>query len=344
MKNIIHYFQRFKLHHILFWILYYVVWVQVYKGFYDNIYDLFQVTLVYAVSHASMYYVTQYVLIPFLLRKRRIVFFILAFTGLLFGAVVFMFFTIQWILDNNLVGNFGPSLASILIAFGFSNIFMVALLVSVKMILDKMRNQHQEERKEKERLETELQYLKAQVNPHFLFNTINSVYVLIKNDPEKASETLIKLSDLLRAQLYDFGIDKIPIEQEISYLENYIELERMRKGDKLKFEYQKSDSLQGFSISPLLLMPFLENCFKHMSSYSGHENIIRVKFDVEENEFLAVFFNTKEENQAIVGPGGIGLKNVRRRLDLLYPKAYKLTIQDRPDSFEVNLKLKIYGK
>jgi two-component system, LytTR family, sensor kinase len=342
MKQFTLLIRRYKLHHVVFWTAYILFWMQVYKNFYQSTLDLFLVTFVYAVSHGVLYYVTQYLLIPRLLRKKKVLLFILFFAGILAILIVVMFFSIQWILGVALVGTFGPSLLPIIFLFGFSNVFMVALLLSIKMIIDNLKNQRIEERKEKERLETELQYLKSQVNPHFLFNTINSVYVLIKKDPEKASQTLIKLSDLLRAQLYDFGKERITIEEETEYLENYMELEKMRKGEKLHLGYDKGSSVKGFSIAPLILMPFLENCFKHVSSYSGNENTIRVKLNYSNNQFRAMFFNTREENQQPVGPGGIGLKNVQRRLELLYPGTHSLAIYDRPDSYEVNLTLEIH--
>lgn len=336
-------FLQLKLHHILFWIVYYIGWVQVYKGFYEDLNDLLLVTLVYAIAHAGMYYFTQYLLIPRFFKKKKIAAFVFSFLVLLLVSVVFMFFAIRLILGKEMMANFGENPFPILAMFGFSNIFMTAVLLSIKALIDNYRNQRIEEKKEKERLETELQYLRAQVNPHFLFNTINSVYVLIKQDPEKASDTLIKLSDLLRSQLYDFGEEKISIEQELNYLGNYIELERLRKGNKLSFELEKDPELSGFKIAPLMLMPFLENCFKHVSSYNGQNNAIRVKLTKEKDLFRAQFYNTKEEipeNPGLI-PGGIGLKNVRRRLELLYPNAYTLDIKDLPDSFEVTLTLTI---
>ncbi|TVQ06941.1 MAG: hypothetical protein EA361_18910 [Bacteroidetes bacterium] len=336
-------FLQLKLHHLLFWIVYYIVWVQVYRGFYKNFNDLLLVTLVYAIAHAGMYYCTQYLLIPHFFRKKKIAAFILSFAILLMVSVVFMYFSIRLILGKEMLANFGENPYPIMAMFGVSNIFMTAVLLSIKAMIDNYRNQRVEEKKEKERLETELQYLRAQVNPHFLFNTINSVYVLIKQDPDKASDTLIKLSDLLRSQLYEFGEEKISIEQELSYLENYIELERMRKGNKLAFELVKGPGLQGFKIAPLMLMPFLENCFKHVSAYSGQNNAIRVKLTREKDHFRAQFYNTKEEmaEKQNLLPGGIGLRNVRRRLELLYPNAYSLHIKDLPDSFEVTLTLTI---
>ncbi len=335
-------FLKYKLHHVLFWIVYYVGWIQVYKNYYENITDLMQVTLVYGIAHASLYYISQYVLIPKFWRKRQPLRFILAFTGLLLVSVLFMYGTINWILGSMFHDAFDGAVFPWLVFFGTSNLFWVSIMLSVKVLIDNYRGQRANERKEKERLESELQFLKAQVNPHFLFNTINSVYVLIGQDPKKASETLIKLSDLLRAQLYDFGNERIPIEQELSYLENYIELEKLRKGKKLVFEYEKSADMKGFQIAPLLLIPFLENCFKHISSYPDQPNIIRVRLMKDGPQLVADFFNTRDEYAARTAgqPGGIGLKNVRRRLELLYPNAHTLTVNDRPDSYEVSLKLK----
>lgn len=336
-------FLKYKLHHVLFWIIYYVGWVLVYRNFYESLTDLMQVTLVYGIAHASLYYNTQYVLIPKFWRKRQPVRFILAFMVSLVISVLFMYAAILWILGSMFHEAFEGAVFPWLVFFGTSNIFWVAIMLSIKGLIENYRGQRANERKEKERLESELQFLKAQVNPHFLFNTINSVYVLIGQDPQKASETLIKLSDLLRAQLYDFGSERISIEQELSYLENYIELEKMRKGKKLMFEFEKSADLKGFQIAPLLLIPFLENCFKHISSYPGQPNIIRVRLMKSEGYLTADFFNTRDEYTAheVGKPGGIGLKNVRRRLELLYPNAHSLVIHDKPDSYIVSLKLKI---
>ncbi len=343
MKTFGRNFLKYKLHHVLFWMVYYVGWIQVYRNYYESLTDLMQVTLVYGVAHASIYYIAQYALIPRFWKKRQPLKFILTLMVLLLGSVVFMYIAIRAILGDFFLEAFDGAAFPWLFFFGTSNVFWVTLMLSVKAMIDNYRGQRANERKEKERLESELQFLKAQVNPHFLFNTINSVYVLIGQDPKKASDTLIKLSDLLRAQLYDFGNERIPIEQELEYLENYMELEKIRKGKKLTLEYEKDDQLMGFSIAPLLLVPFLENCFKHLSSYNGHPNIIRIRLARDERNLKAHFFNThngkaaKNNNQ----PGGIGLKNVRRRLELLYPQAHTLNINEMPESYEVTLSLEI---
>ncbi|MFW5687691.1 MAG: sensor histidine kinase [Bacteroidota bacterium] len=342
MKSFTSKFLKYKIHHLLLWAVYYVGWIQVYKGYYENLSDLMLVTLVYGTAHASLYYSSQYVLIPRFWKKGQPLRFIMAFVGFLMGSVLFMYLAIRTILGDIFDQAFGGNHFPWLVFFALSNIFWVSVMLSIKMLIDNYRNQRANERKEKERLESELQYLKAQVNPHFLFNTINSVYVLIGQDPQKASETLIKLSDLLRAQLYDFSGERIPIEQEISYLENYIELEKLRKGKKLVFTFEKDENLINFNIAPLVLVPFLENCFKHISSFTDQNNIIKVTLGRENGSLVAAFFNTRDQYSGMpVQPGGIGLKNVRRRLELLYPNAHALSISDMPDSYKVTLSLKI---
>jgi two-component system, LytTR family, sensor kinase len=186
-------------------------------------------------------------------------------------------------------------------------------------------------------------FLKSQVNPHFLFNAINSVYVLIRINPELASETLIKLSNLLRSQLYDFSAEKIKIQQELEYLKNYIELEKIRKGERLQLTFEEGEGLEDFSIAPLVLIPFLENCFKHLSTHTDRPNVVKVKIGLEGNFLLAYFYNTTEpkgKNQ-VRNTGGIGLVNIKRRLELLYPKAHWLETNETEDNYEVNLKIRI---
>ncbi len=343
MKNIINLLQKYKIHHLLFWLIYYVGWVQVYKGFYSQLSDLLMVTLIFTLSHGSMYYTIQYVSIPRLLKRKKIKAFIIVLLAQLVVTTALMYITLSFIVGRYIGAMINAEKLQFMLTLAFSNIFITALLISIKAFLDYLRNQKIEEKKERERLEAELQYLKAQVNPHFLFNTINSVYVLINQDPDKASETLIKLSDLLRAQLYDFGKEKISIDEEINYLKNYIELERMRRGEKQQFGFEVSPEVKCFRIAPLMLMPFLENCFKHAMPDASGKTTILITLQMEGERLNARFFNTKdaEPNRYIHLPGGIGLKNIRRRLLLLYPNAHKLQINDLTDSFEVILTLKI---
>jgi LytS/YehU family sensor histidine kinase len=216
---------------------------------------------------------------------------------------------------------------------------MVGLLSGAKLIVEKIRSDRANRIRDKQRLEGELQYLKAQVNPHFLFNAINSVYFLIKKDPDQAAETLIKLSDLLRFQLYDCSGEKIAIEKELEYLHNFIALERIRKGEKLNVRLEQHGNLSGFELSPFMLMPFVENAFKHVST-GGKENSISIVLERENDKLLARIENTTERTVP-QDVGGIGLKNVRRRLELLYPGLHALDIRENDVQYSVYLSLTI---
>lgn len=334
---------RYKVHHILFWMLYYVFWLFSYKSMYKDFSLLMKVTSVYLFSHATLYYTSQYFLNPKLLKKDRSFIFLISFLGLCVLLSLLMYGAIALIMGNSPDDLFQASFFQIISVFFFSNFFAAGIMLAIKGYFDTRKMHRKNELLEKERLESELQFLKSQVNPHFLFNAINSVYVLIRINPELASDTLIKLSNLLRSQLYDFSAEKIEIQQEIEYLKNYIELEKIRKGERLELTFEEGDNLEDFSIAPLILIPFLENCFKHLSTHTDRPNIVKVKIWLEDGFLLAYFYNTtepKEKNQARI-TGGIGLVNIKRRLELLYPKSHWIETKAENDSYEVKLKIRI---
>ncbi|MBT1685489.1 sensor histidine kinase [Dawidia soli] len=193
---------------------------------------------------------------------------------------------------------------------------------------------------EVEKLNTELDYLKAQINPHFLFNSINTIYFQIDKHNTLARETLSSFSEMLRYQLYECNGKEIPIEKEVAYLRNYVDLQRHRNDENYQITFQ-DHNLGGFTIAPLLLIPFIENAFKHVS-HRPEGNRIDVDLSRQGDTFHMNIFNTKEARHPARGePSGIGLKNVQRRLELLYKDRHALSIQESPDHFEVKLTLKI---
>lgn len=193
---------------------------------------------------------------------------------------------------------------------------------------------------EVEKLSSELDYLKAQINPHFVFNSINTIYFQIDKQNSHARESLSAFSEMLRYQLYECNGHEIPIEKEIIYLQNYVELQRMRKDENYNISFIVGGDLKGFTISPLLLIPFVENAFKHVSHYP-HKNHVRIAIGKHKNNFEFSVFNTKETKAITNGHAGIGLKNAKRRLELLYKDRHKLVIDNGTDSYEVNLSLQI---
>ncbi|GHM99069.1 histidine kinase [Cytophagales bacterium WSM2-2] len=330
---------KYKVHHILAWIGYFAFFMTMYRAYYTSLLPLFGVTSVYFAFNASSFYIIGYYLIPKFLYTRKYSKFFWSVLGLLIvesvGLAIFMYYTFM---STSKEYADKPYMA-IFMAF-FSIITIAGIMCSIKLVVDKIGLDRSAKLIEQQRIESELQYLKAQVNPHFLFNAINSIYFLIKKDQDQAANTLIRLSDLLRFQLYDCTGEKIAIEKEIEYLRNFVSLEEIRKGNKTKVEFNTAENLQGFELAPFMLIPFLENTFKYVSNFSGTENKIIIKMWCEENVFHAHFFNTTD-NLVRTSPGGIGHKNVKRRLELIYPEKHVLNIVERPGTYKVMLSLNV---
>jgi LytS/YehU family sensor histidine kinase len=193
---------------------------------------------------------------------------------------------------------------------------------------------------EVDKLNSELEYLKAQINPHFVFNSINTIYFQIDKENIAARESLSAFSEMLRYQLYECNGTQILIEKEINYLKNYVALQRMRKDENYEISFVEGKNLKGFSISPLLLIPFVENAFKHVS-HNTAKNEVRIRMDRDENKFLLTVYNTKENRPMSDLFNGIGLKNVKRRLELLYKDRHTLVIDNEAESFEINLSIRV---
>jgi len=191
----------------------------------------------------------------------------------------------------------------------------------------------------KETMETELKYLKAQLNPHFLFNGINSVYHLIGKDDTLAKDTLLQFSGLLRYQLYESNATHIVLEKELEYVAQYIQLEDIRKGNDITLSHTFNYENEDVKIAPLLLIPFIENAFKHLSNHLDNDKnkiTITVK---EQNKKLTLIVNNSFDDLQPKKTGGVGLNNVKRRLQLLYPDTYELRITKENYMFKVYLKI-----
>jgi LytS/YehU family sensor histidine kinase len=192
---------------------------------------------------------------------------------------------------------------------------------------------------ELEKLNTELEYLKAQINPHFLFNSINTIFFQIDRKNTQARETLSRFSEMLRYQLYECNGHMIPVEKEVEYLRNYVELQRLRKDENYEIEFHCEEGVKNFTVAPLLLIPFVENAFKYISHFPDKPNRLAIALKYSKGNFEFEVFNTKDGFAKGGEAGGIGLKNVSRRLDLLYPNQHTLTIDPGNDYFRITLTL-----
>ena len=192
----------------------------------------------------------------------------------------------------------------------------------------------------REKLGTELEFLKNQINPHFLFNTLNNIYSLSRKKSDKAPEIVLKLSKLLRFILYESGKETITIAEEIRILEDYVELEKIRYNDRLKLTFDKQIDDMKQLITPLILLPFIENAFKHGVSETTEETSIAISIVLKNGNLSFFVNNSKEYDGANDVREKIGLSNVRRQLELMY-RDFTLVIDNLADNFNVDLKINL---
>jgi len=182
---------------------------------------------------------------------------------------------------------------------------------------------------------TELEQLKNQINPHFLFNMLNNANVLTQKDPKKASQVLFKLSDLLRYQLYDSTREKVLLTADIHFVEDFLNLEQIRR-DNFSFLISKEGAISGVQIPPLLFISFVENAVKHNND-SVKSSYVHVFFEVKNEALIFRCINSKPLQKTISQSGGLGLVNVKRRLELLFPATHSLIIENNEQTFSVYL-------
>lgn len=290
---------------------------------------------------AAAIYVNLLVLVPQFVQRRNFIAY-----GALLVVVLFGYAFSKNVHDVWLYGHvLGQSGKGNFFANTFYNLSIGVFYLSFSVALELSRQwylQRELIRKiEIEKLNTELAYLKSQINPHFLFNSINTIYFQIDKKNAEARDTLSTFSEMLRYQLYDCNGREVPIEKEIGYLRNYIDLQRLRKDGNYVIDFASDEDVRGFAVAPLMLICFVENAFKHVS-HRSEGNRISVRLERRGEMFHMSVFNTCDHNGKVVGEGaGIGLKNVKRRLELLYPNAHVLDIMPGDGSFRVDLALKI---
>ncbi|QLG46934.1 sensor histidine kinase [Costertonia aggregata] len=224
----------------------------------------------------------------------------------------------------------------------FSVTVFVNLFYSVAGFYYIFRQAHKKSEKEKQLLiqesfKAELKYLKAQLNPHFLFNGINNVYHLIGKNDTLAKDTLLQFSELLRYQLYESGT-QIVLEKELGFVSQYIKMEKTRKGSDIQLTYTIEFESSAKKIVPLLLIPIVENAFKHCSNHTNNtDNRIEIKIKEVGGKLSLHCSNTFDGVTGKNAVGGIGLTNVKRRLSIVYPDKHELTIHRKNSSFMVDL-------
>ncbi len=330
--------------HILYWSIWSILYVL------TNYFTVYNRTLWQCISHELVVlpikmgcaYLIAYVLMPKYLYKKR--YFEFAITTIIAtGFFGWMLLTLYYeMIYPTILGQTGyyTDHASFIYK-GIELIYITSIILGIKFFQNFLQERQRNQDLLKEKIEAELKYLKNQVQPHFLFNTLNNIYGMVLSNNKNAGESIVKLSEILGYILYESDVELISLTSEIDNLENFIELERLRYDRKLDFRYQKSVAHCGAYISPLILLPFVENAFKHGPAKEEGKSIIDLKIETINGMLNFIIKNTY--NEASIDDNvksGIGLKNIIKRLSLLYPEKHQLTIK-KEVMFEVNLQIRL---
>ena len=329
--------------HALFWLSYVVfhatLWGS-YKGEWEH---AFIDQLIYLPVKIVIAYYTIYVLLPkYVLKGKWVSFSFLLVASALTGGTLYRLITFYveyplyypQYLDE-------PVLLIFKIFKGIIQIYPVVLLATtIKILKHWYVNQQDKQILAHEKLEAELKFLKTQIHPHFLFNTLNNLYALTLKKSDQAPEMVLKLSELINYMLYECNAPKVPLDNELNFIKNYIEIERMRHGDNLDIKAMITGETAGVYVAPMIILPFLENSFKHGVNEELEKSWVYLDLSIHENVFKMSVENSKSETQRLDDhEHGIGLKNVKRRLDLLYRDDYRLDIVDGTKTFTVLMEI-----
>lgn len=329
---------RNKAYHFLFWVMVAGVWFYLRYQDYESLLQAASVTAIKVADLALVIYLVNLVLVPLFLYRKKYLLFSLAFVGLVGICSFIKLVMVKEVLHQSLATT---NLKEAIYNNFVTQFFLVLASIALKSAFDYIRLQKRLAEVAKEKAEAELNFLKAQINPHFLFNSLNSVYFLIDKKNVQAREALHKFSEMLRYQLYECGDKRIPIEKEIDFLKDYVDLQQLRVNDNTSIQFSCEEEVGTFSIEPLLLIPFVENSFKHLSHFNHKQNEVQIRLSRQNGTVQFSVYNTTEPKTAIAKSGGIGLTNVQKRLALLYPGKHQLKVNEKEGWFGVELSLSI---
>lgn len=227
----------------------------------------------------------------------------------------------------------------------FGNISMALLSTVLRVIMDWWRYQQEKQELITRTMQSELRFLKSQINPHFLFNTLNNLYALTLKKSDQAPEIVLKLSEIMRYMLYECNEKQVLLSKEIHYMNNYLDLERLRQPKDAAITFETYGRVSEQLVAPLIFVPFVENSFKHgLNHHISGGGFVHIRLSVSGDDLEFEIENSKMEHlpqMAHPRSGGIGLVNVRQRLNMLYPEAYNLTVKDEPGRYTVTLQLSL---
>ncbi len=246
----------------------------------------------------------------------------------------------RWIVDGYTHQMFYMYSTRFSVSMTVITLFIVIFVALLKFVEDWFELESQKKELENERLMAELRFLKAQINPHFLFNTLNNLYYLAFTQSPNTTEVIAKLSQMMRYMIYDSNHTRVPLTKEIEYMENYISLETLRLNNDIPIQFEIQGERNGIMIVPLIFITFLENAFKHGVSNNAPYSYVKISLVLDAKSIVYRVENSKiPRNTQHEEKSGIGLQNVKRRLELSYPNQHDLLILDDEETYTVTLTL-----
>ena len=330
--------------HFAFWIIYFIVNLFRFASINNDYWYSFKSNLVEFPLNIVITYFTIYYLIPrFIVTKRYTLFF------LYLGLSLVIYYLVRTGLNYVLVteelwpeaeGNQRAFTLIHVLEMTIGTLYVIALVSAIKLTYDWIIEKRKNDELQKIQLRTELDFLKTQIQPHFFFNTLNNLYALVIKKSPNAPNVVLKLSEIMQYVLYEVQEPKISLLKSINYLYSYLELEKLRYGERVQSEINIEGDIDEVEVPPLLLLPFIENCFKHGTKSEG-PIIVRVDFAVRDKFLYFSVENSYDGDRDFVTQHGIGIENVKRRLNLLYGRRYGLDIKPLDKLYKVEMKLPI---
>ncbi|WP_421920523.1 sensor histidine kinase [Marinifilum sp.] len=339
------------IYHILFWVVAAMFWLltMFVAGNFKNILKIEPVlmVLVFNLCFAGAVYTNLLILIPYLFKQQRFFLYVVFILIVISISAFIIDFLLVYPLNKFVQGEqyFEELTFVVWVNFAVFTLIYVGITSVLSMtreliLLQKITSKFQDI--EREKLEAELKALKTQINPHFLFNTLNNLYSLTLDKSDKAPNLVLKLSDMMRYILYECNDRYVFVDKELDFIKNYLDLQKIRLDDNIPVSIKVKGSASQHKIAPLLFEPLIENAFKHGAYGKNNNGFVNILFNFEEKDHMELLienrFDDKWQDEERKEKG-IGIKNVTRRLELLYPQRHNLNISKQDDLFKVNLKI-----
>ena len=339
------------LRHLLFWVIYFIVFVGWFGFDINNYKTSIETTLVFTPANIIYIYGVVYWLVPkYLIKGKHLTFCLMFCVWMMAGLIMnylsryFILLPLRGVRPDYSFNLNGSETYRKVFAFGSFVVMNTVAMIGgfIKSFKYWYAEQQQKEQVEKEKLNAELQLLKAQLHPHFLFNTLNNLYSLVYEKSDRAPKMLMRLSGLLSYVLYECKADEVLLSKEISIIKDYVALETERYGERLDVSLNFSGHIENKMVAPMLFQPFIENAFKHGTSEQLGKVWMSIDLSVKENQLYFKIINSCDDSAVATSEKyGVGIENVKKRLELLYSENFNLQYGIEDDVYIVSLSLEL---